>query len=339
MGASGYAGVELLRLCAGHPEFDVAVATAGSHAGEQVAHHTPSLAAAYPSLVYAQADPAALDGVDVAFLALPHGESQRVVPALADRVGVIVDLAADFRLHDPALYPVWYGKGHVAPELLGEFVTGLPELGRAALTGARRIAVPGCYPTAALLALAPLVEAGLVATGPSAPALIVDAASGTSGAGRGAADHLHFAAVDEDFTAYSLLDHRHTPEMEQGLGAEVLFTPHLAPMVRGILATCYARPAVGATPVTTESALAAMADRYGGEPFVIVSAEPPSTKATSGSNCARVTVRVDSRTGWVVSLCAIDNLIKGAAGQAVQCANLALGLPEVAGLPIAGSYP
>ncbi len=135
MGASGYAGVELLRLCAGHPEFEVAVATAGSHAGDQVARHTPSLAAAYPSLAYAPPDPTALDGVDVAFLALPHGESQRVVPDLADRVGVIVDLAADFRLHDAALYPVWYGKPHDAPELLGEFVTGLPELDRTALTG------------------------------------------------------------------------------------------------------------------------------------------------------------------------------------------------------------
>lgn len=339
MGASGYAGVELLRLCAGHAEFEVAVATAGSHAGEQVARHTPSLAAAYPSLAYASPDPTALDGVDVAFLALPHGESQRVVPDLADRVGVIVDLAADFRLHDASLYPVWYGKAHDAPELLGEFVTGLPELDRTALTGARRIAVPGCYPTAALLALAPLLEAGLVATGPSAPPLVVDAASGTSGAGRLAADHLHFAAVDEDFTAYSLLNHRHTPEMEQGLGAEVLFTPHLAPMVRGILATCYARPAPEAKDLTTESALGVMAERYAAEPFVIVSPEPPSTKATSGSNCARVTVRVDPRTGWIVSLCAIDNLIKGAAGQAVQCANLALGLPEGAGLPVAGIYP
>ena len=163
--------------------------------------------------------------------------------------------------------------------------------------------------------------------------------SGTSGAGRGSADHLHFAAVDEDFTAYSLLDHRHTPEMEQGLDAEVLFTPHLAPMVRGILATCYARPAEGVSELTTEAALEVMTERYAGEPFVMVSPAPPSTKATSGSNCARITVRVDPRTGWIISLCAIDNLIKGAAGQAVQCANLALGLPEGAGLPVAGIYP
>ncbi len=340
MGASGYAGVELLRLCAAHPEFEVAVATAGSHAGARVAAHTPSLAAAYPSLAYAPADPSALDGVDVAFLALPHGESQRLVPGLVDRVGVVVDLAADFRLRDPALYPTWYGEPHAAPELLDTFVTGLPELGRAALAGARRIAVPGCYPTAAILALAPLVEAGLVATGSSAPPLVVDAASGTSGAGRAPRDHLHFAAVDEDFTAYSLLDHRHTPEMEQGLGAQVLFTPHLAPMVRGILATCYARPAEDdSTQLTTDSALGVAAERYAGEPFVIVSPEPPSTKATSGSNCARVTVRVDPRTGWIVALCAIDNLVKGAAGQALQCANLALGLPEDTGLPLAGIYP
>jgi N-acetyl-gamma-glutamyl-phosphate reductase len=339
MGASGYAGVELLRLCAGHPDLEVAVATAGSHAGEQVAAQTPSLAAAYPSLAYSPTDPGALDGVDVAFLALPHGESQRVVPRLADRVGMIVDLAADFRLRDPALYPIWYGSSHLAPELLGEFVTGLPELDRAALSGSRRIAVPGCYPTAALLALAPLVGAGLVATGPSAPAMVVDAASGTSGAGRAPSDRLHFAAVDEDFTAYSLLDHRHTPEMEQGLGARVLFTPHLAPMVRGILATCYAWPSEDASRLTGESALDVVAERYAGEPFVIVSPSSPSTKAVSGSNCAWVTVRVDPRTGWMVALCAIDNLIKGAAGQAVQCANIALGLPERAGLPVAGIYP
>ena len=243
MGASGYAGVELLRLCGGHPEFEVAVATAGSHAGEQVARHTPSLAGVYPSLAYAPSDLSALEGVDVAFLALPHGESQRVVPGLVDRVGLIVDLAADFRLRDPGLYPTWYGSPHAAPELLDGFVTGLPELARTALSGARRIAVPGCYPTAALLALAPMVEAGLVATGPTAPPLVVDAASGASGAGRALGDHLHFAHVDEDFSAYSLLDHRHTPEMEQGLDAQVLFTPHLAPMVRGILATCYVCPA------------------------------------------------------------------------------------------------
>jgi N-acetyl-gamma-glutamyl-phosphate reductase len=354
VGASGYAGVELLRLCASHPAFDVAVATAGGNAGGVVATHTPSLAAAYPGLAYSATEPDALDGLDLVFLALPHGQSQHLVPELIGRVGTIVDLAADFRLHDPGLYPTWYGETHTAPELLGQFVYGLPELHRDELVGATLIAAPGCYPTAAILALAPLVSAGVLAVsdhraasdegaptdGP--PSLIVDAASGVSGAGRAPKDNLHFATVDEDFTAYGLLDHRHTAEMEQSLGATVLFTPHLAPMVRGILATCYARPAGepgGGDALTTEAAMGILADAYDDETFVVVSDQAPSTKATSGSNCAHVTVRVDPRTGWVLALSAIDNLIKGASGQAVQCANLSVGLPESTGLPIAGVYP
>lgn len=338
VGASGYGGAELLRLCAGHPDLDVAVATAGSHAGQSVAAHTPSLAAAYPDLAYSPTDAAVLDGLDVVFLAMPHGESQHLVPDLVDRTGIIIDLAADFRLSDPDLYPVWYGEAHQAPELLDSFVYGLPELGREELVGATRIAVPGCYPTAALLALAPLVDAGaLLLPADGGPAPVVDAASGTSGAGRAPKDALHFAHVDEDFVAYGLLDHRHTVEMEQGLGTTVLFTPHLAPMVRGILATCYARPADGG--LSTEDAMHLLHHRYGDERFVVVSDTPPSTKAASGSNTAHLTVRVDPRTGWVVVLSAIDNMIKGAAGQAVQCANLALGLPEGAGLPVVGVYP
>jgi len=342
VGASGYAGTELLRLCAGHPDLEVAAATAGGHAGSSVAAHTPALAAAYPSLHYAPSDPAELDGLDLVFLALPHGESQHLVPELVDRVGAVVDLAADFRLTDPGLYPTWYGETHSAPGLLSRFVYGLPEFHREALDGATLVAAPGCYPTAALLALVPLVEAGVISVADGAgpvPALVVDAASGVSGAGRAPKDHLSFGSVDEDFVAYGLLDHRHTAEMEQGLGTPVLFTPHLAPMTRGILATCYARPSVPAEALTTEAALAVLRRRYAGEPFVVVTDEPPSTKATRGSNCAHVTVRVDPRTGWIVALAAIDNLVKGAAGQAVQCANLALGLPETTGLPMVGVYP
>ena len=339
VGASGYGGAELLRLCAGHPGLEVAVATAGARAGTPVASHTPSLAAAYPTLAYGPTEPAALDGLDVVFLALPHGRSQDLVPDLLGRVGVIVDLAADFRLADPGLYPVWYGEEHHAPELLATFAYGLPELHRDDLVGATRIAAPGCYPTATLLALAPLVEAGvLTLPADGGPALVVDAASGTSGAGRAPKDDLHFAAVDEDFVAYGLLDHRHTAEMEQGLGTTVLFTPHLDPMVRGILATCYARPADPGG-LTTEDAMQLLHDRYDDEPFVVVADAPPSTKAASGSNTAHLSVRVDPRTGWVVVLAAIDNLVKGAAGQAVQCANLALDLPEGAGLPLVGVYP
>ena len=166
----------------------------------------------------------------------------------------------------------------------------------------------------------------------------MDAASGVSGAGRSAKESLNFSAVDEDFVAYGLLDHRHTAEMEQGLNASVLFTPHLAPMVRGILATCYARPADPST-LTTEDAMQILHDRYDDEPFVVVGDAPPSTKAASGSNTAHLSVRVDPRTGWIVVLSAIDNLIKGAAGQAVQCANISLGLPEVTGLPMVGVFP
>ncbi len=278
-----------------------------------------------------------LDGLDLVFCALPHGESQKFVPELRPRVGRIVDLAADFRLKDPALYPQWYGEEHTAPELLSEAVFGLPELFRDELPGATLVAAAGCYPTSAGLALAPLLRRGLVE--PSG--IVVDAASGVSGAGRGPKDNLHFGTVDEDFTAYGLLTHRHTPEIEQILGASVLFTPHLVPMVRGILATCYARPAAGAgdRQLTTATVMEALHDAYDDEPFVVVTDDPPSTKATTGSNVAHVTARVDPRTGWVLALCALDNLVKGASGQAVQCANAAAGLPETTGLPIAGLYP
>jgi N-acetyl-gamma-glutamyl-phosphate reductase len=337
IGASGYTGAELLRLLAGHPEIEVATVTAHSNAGQVVGEHTPSLAAAYPGMRYEAASPEALQGLDLVFCALPHGESQRIVPELRGRVGLIVDLAADFRLRDAALYPTWYGEPHQAPELLGEAVFGLPELFRDDLAGATLVAAAGCYPTSAGLALAPLLRAGLI----EASGIIVDAASGVSGAGRAAKEHLHFGTVDEDFTAYGLLNHRHTPEMQQILRAEVLFTPHLVPMVRGILATCYARPTAAAVAagLTTTDVMATLHSAYDDEPFVVVTDAPPSTKATSGSNCAHVTARVDERTGWVLVLCALDNLVKGASGQAIQCANAVLGLPETTGLPLGGMYP
>ena len=331
-GASGFTGAELLRLCAGHPDLDVVLAGADTQAGQPVAALYPSLAGAYRSLAFTTAGPDELDGLDAVFLGLPHGRSQELVPELVGRVGLVVDLSADFRLHDPVAYPRWYGHEHRAPELLGKFVYGLPELFGAALPGASLVAAPGCYPTAAALALAPLVRAGTIE--PSG--IVVDAASGVSGAGRAAKDTTHFNAVDEDFTAYGLLTHRHTPEMEQAIGAQVLFTPHLAPMNRGILATCYARPRGGAT---TADVLGVLADAYRGSPFVVVSDRVPSTKATLGSNAAHVTARVDDRTGWVLSLCALDNLGKGASGQAIQCANLALGLEETTGLSAVGVYP
>jgi N-acetyl-gamma-glutamyl-phosphate reductase len=341
-GASGYAGAELLRLLAGHPDFEVVLATADTQAGGRVADLYPSLAAAYPALMLTAADVTAADGLDIVFLALPHGASQGLVPELRKRVGTVVDLAADFRLRDPALYPRWYGAEHGCPDLLAEAVTGIPELFGDDLPGATLIAAAGCYPTAAALALAPLVRAGIIDTS----GIVVDAASGVSGAGRAPKAHTHFNAVDEDFTAYGLLDHRHTPEIEQAIGAQVIFTPHLAPMNRGILATCYARPtATTATTATTAAGadnpdpLAALGRFYAGAPFVVVNERSPSTKATLGSNCAHLTARRDPRTGWIIAIAAIDNLTKGAAGQAIQCANLALGLPETAGLPVVGVYP
>ncbi|MDQ3569886.1 MAG: N-acetyl-gamma-glutamyl-phosphate reductase [Actinomycetota bacterium] len=328
-GASGYTGAELLRLCAGHPGLEVVLATADSSVGARAAEVYPSLTGAYPDLVFAESDPAAAEGLDLAFLALPHGASQRLVPDLRKRVGAVVDLAADFRLRDPALYPRWYGEEHSAPGLLDEFCFGLPELFRDELRGAELVAAPGCYVTAASLALAPLVRAGAIET----TGVIVDAASGVSGAGRSLRHTSHYSAVNEDFNAYGLLTHRHTPEIEQATGAQVLFTPHLAPMTRGLLATCYARP------TGQGDASEVLADFYAGEPFVLVDDRSPSTKATHGSNCAHLTARQDERTGWTVVLCALDNLVKGASGQAVQCANLSLGLAETAGLPPVGVYP
>ncbi len=332
VGASGYTGAELLRLCAAHTELDVRVATADTMAGTPAAELYPSLAAAYPDLTFSAYDQAALAGLDLVFLGLPHGASQGLVPDLLGKVGHLVDLAADFRLRDPALYPRWYGEEHTAPELLLEFAYGLPELFRDEIKASAHVATPGCYPTAASLALAPLVRAGAVET----TGIIVDAASGVSGAGRPPKPTTTFCAVDEDFTAYSLLDHRHTPEMEQVLGASVLFTPHLAPMNRGILATCYARPT---GPTSTHALLELQRAAYADEPFVVVLEGSPSTKATLGSNVAHVTARHDDRTGTVVAIAAIDNLTKGASGGAVQCANLLLGLPETTGLPLAGVHP
>lgn len=338
IGASGFTGAELLRLCAGHPDLEVAVATGDSMAGTGIAELYPSLAGSYGGTEFVPYDDSTVSGCDLAFLGLPHGTSQALVPELRGQVKHIVDLAADFRLDDPALYPLWYSDDHRAPELLDEFVYGLPELFRDSVSGAELIAAPGCYVTASALALAPLVASGLV----EPTGIIVDAASGVSGAGRAPKSDNTFCAVDEDFTAYGLLNHRHTPEIEMAVArhagepVEVLFTPHLAPMNRGILATCYARPTGAAT---TADAMSVLHDGYESEPFIVVSERSPSTKATLGSNSVHITARVDERTGWVIAIAALDNLVKGASGQAVQCANLALGLDEPAGLPISGLYP
>ncbi len=334
IGASGYTGAELLRLLAAHPMLDVVYATGDTQAGTLASSLYPSLAAAYPSLVFAEYDPAEAAKCDVVFLGLPHEASLALVPQLVDKVRLIVDLSAAYRLKDASLYPTWYGFAHNQPELLARAVYGLPELYRDQLAAASLIATPGCYVTAASLALTPLVRAGLI----DAEGVIVDAASGVSGAGRVPKPNTHFNTVNEDFTAYGLLDHRHTPEIEQVTGARVLFTPHLAPMNRGILATCYAKPAAGAK-TTTQSLLAALAKFYKKEPFVVVRPTSPSTKATLGSNAAHITARFDERTGTAMVICAIDNLTKGAAGGAVQAANVALGIAETTGLSAVGMYP
>jgi N-acetyl-gamma-glutamyl-phosphate reductase len=326
IGASGFTGAELLRICASHPHFEVKYATGDSQAGTLARSLYPSLAATYPNLVFEEFELAKALACDVVFLGLPHEASLELVPQLVNKVKLVVDLSAAFRLTSVSQYP--------HPDLVLSAVYGLPELNREALKTAKLIATPGCYVTAASLALAPLVKAGVI----NPQGVIVDAASGVSGAGRAAKHSNSFNTVDEDFTAYGLLDHRHTPEIEQVTGAQILFTPHLAPMNRGILATCYARPAVGTTP-TTASLLAVLARAYAKEPLIVVGQNSPSTKATLGTNVTHITARYDERTGYVMVLSALDNLAKGASGGAVQAANVALGLNELDGLSMVGMYP
>ena len=341
IGASGFTGAELLRLVAAHPDFELAFATGDSQAGVAVADLYPSLAAAYGGLEFAAYEESLLDGVDLVFCGLPHGASQALMPVLVDKVKWVVDLAADFRLHDASLYPQWYGDVHPCPELLPQFAYGLPELYRSEIATASAVAVPGCYPTCTSLAIAPLVVNGLV----HLDSIVVDAASGVSGAGRPPKPNTTFCTVDEDFTAYGLLNHRHTPEIEQNIAAlsgtngssvSVLFTPHLAPMNRGMLTTCYLRPTGNHG---TEQLLEIFDEFYADEQFVVVTEGSPSTKACLGSNTAHVTVRADERTGHIVAIGAIDNLTKGASGQAIQCANILAGLPEATGLSSIGVYP
>jgi N-acetyl-gamma-glutamyl-phosphate reductase len=329
LGASGYVGGELLRLLATHPQLVPAKVFGDSKAGQPLGAVHPNLAAAYPEALVERFGDGALGGIDIVFAALPHGHSQRLASTILDKGISFVDLGADFRLDDAATYERWYGHAHEAPELLREFVYGIPELHRAAIQRAKAVAAAGCYATAAILALKPLVDAGLV----KPDSLIVDAASGVSGAGREAREGTNFSTVDGSFAAYGLLSHRHTAEMEMAIGGTVLFTPHLVPMTRGILATCYGEATGPCDP------LGVLEQAYAGEPFVHVTDQPPATKWVSGSNGVQLTARYDERTGRVLALSAIDNLGKGAAGQMIQCANLMLGLDEGAGLTPIGVYP
>jgi N-acetyl-gamma-glutamyl-phosphate reductase len=335
-GASGYAGGELLRLLSGHPELEIGAVTGGAHAGQPVTAvhpHLPSLA----GRAFARTEAAALADADVVFLALPHGESAAVVAELSDEQ-LVVDLGADFRLSDPGAWERFYGTPHA-----GSWTYGLPELPgqRELIAGSRRIANPGCYVTAVTLALAPLLAAGLVA----ADDIVVVAASGTSGAGRPPKPNLMGSEVMGSVSAYKVGGtHQHTPEMAQNLAqvagrpVTLSFTPLLAPMPRGILATCTARLAGDAT---AERLRAALDAAYHAEPFVHVLPEGgwPATAATVGSNAVHLQATVDPAVGRAIVVAAEDNLGKGAAGQAVQNTNLALGLPETAGLTALGVAP
>ncbi len=332
IGASGYTGAELLRLAAQHPEFEVVLATGDSMAGRRAADLYPSLELGYPDLAFSAFDPAAVAGLDLVLLGLPHGASMELAPSLVGSVGCVVDLSAAFRLKDPAAYPAFYGFEHTQLGLLEQAVFGLPELHRSELHGAALVATPGCHVTAATLALRPLVDAGLVSTS----GIVVNTVTGITGAGRTPTETNVFTNIDSNATPYGLLAHRHTPEMEQEIGAQLIFTPHLVPMSRGLLATCAAPAADGCTDAGVGEALRSF---FADEPFVAVLDAPPATKSVLGSNAAHVSARYDERTDTVISMCAIDNLTKGAAGGALQAANVALGLDEAAGLSTIGLAP
>ena len=329
LGASGYVGGELMRLIAAHPAIDVGVAFGASNAGQAVATVHPHLALAYPEMEFGAWDAERLQDCGLVLAALPHGETQRLADELLAPGIPLVDLGADFRLDNAEEFERWYGEPHARPDLLDRFTYGLPEFFRDEIKGSRLVAAPGCYPTAANLALKPLVDAAAI----DKQDIIVDAASGVSGAGRAANAGTHFCSVDGSYRGYGLTRHRHTAEMEMVSGAEVLFTPHLMATSRGILATCYAKATGPCDP------LAILREAYASEPFVHVGETPPETKWATGSNAAFLSARYDERTNMVVALAAIDNLGKGAAGQMIQCANLMLGLDEAAGLSSMGVYP
>ncbi|WP_460791636.1 N-acetyl-gamma-glutamyl-phosphate reductase [Nocardioides maradonensis] len=334
-GASGYAGGEVLRLLLGHPGVEIGALTAGSNAGEKLGSLQPHLLPLVDRVLL-ETTVDNLTGHDVVFLGLPHGQSAAIAEQLGDDV-VVVDCGADFRLEDAAEWERFYGSDHA-----GTWPYGLPELPglRATLTGAKRIAVPGCYPTISSLALAPAVAAGLVE-----PDVVVVAASGTSGAGKSAKTHLLGSETMGNTSAYGVGGvHRHTPEITQNLGrltdadVTVSFTPLLVPMSRGILATCSAPVVDG---VTAEQARQAYVDAYADEPFIHVlpAGQWPQTQSVLGSNAVHLQVTVDETAGRLVAIGAIDNLAKGTGGAAVQCMNLALGLPETTGLSTVGVAP
>jgi N-acetyl-gamma-glutamyl-phosphate reductase len=324
IGAAGFGGALAARLLHAHPAFDLVAVTARSDIGRRLddlypRHRVP--------LVLEELDLDRHADVDVAVVAYPHGASAPLVSALLEREVRVVDLSADFRLRDPAVYGEWY-REHLAPELLDDAVYGLPELYRHLLPGADLVANPGCYPTASLLALAPLARAGLIGD------VVIDAKSGVSGAGRTATEKTHFVTVDENVNAYSVPRHRHTPEIEQELAAlgadkRVTFTPHLLPLDQGELVSCYVTATREIDPVELD---ALYARAYAAEPFVEVVAQPPGVRDVRETNFCRISVHHDDRTNRVIVFGAIDNLWKGAASQAVQNLNLMFGVPEGEGI-------
>lgn len=340
VGATGYTGAELLRLLVAHPRCELTAVVGRSHAGRPLPEALPSFAGVLDHVTVSAFDEADLGSrADAVFCALPHGASAEVVAALRAEGRVVFDLSADFRLHDLEEHERRYG-AHPAKALRAEAVYGLPELHRDALRSADLVAVPGCFPTAAVLALAPLLGDGLA----SPEGLIVDAKTGVSGAGRAPSAATHFSEIAEGVRAYKLAGaHRHTPEIEQELGAvagkplAVTFTPHLAPMVRGILATCYATRLRGDADAATEAARA----RYADSPSVVVlpAGSTPGTEAVRGSNRAFLSYAYDARAARFIAIAAIDNLVKGAAGQAIQCLNVRFGFPEGLGLGAPAAWP
>ena len=325
VGGTGYTGVELLRLLAGHPQVTLQVITSRADAGMPVSHMFPSLRG-FVDMPFTHPDQAQLEKCELVFFATPNGIAMQQVRALLDAGVKVVDLAADFRLQDVATWEKWYGMPHVCPDLVAEAVYGLPEVNRAQIKTARLVANPGCYPTAVQLGFIPLLEAGVIETG----GLIADAKSGVSGAGRKAEIGALFSEASDNFKAYGVSGHRHLPEISQGLarvvGKEVnlTFVPHLTPMNRGIHATLYGK-------LTREVDLQALFEqRYANEPFVDVMpvGSHPETRTVRGANHCRIAVHRPQGGDTVVVLSVIDNLVKGAAGQALQNMNIMFGLPE-----------
>ncbi len=330
VGGTGYTGVELLRLLAAHPDVELAVITSRGEKGFPVSALFPNLRGRV-NLAFVEPDDTVLTGCDVVFFATPNGTAMRSAPALLAAGVKVIDLAADFRLRHVEDWERWYGMPHACPDLLAEAVYGLPEVNRAAIRSARLVANPGCYPTAVQLGFLPLLEAGVV----DPQSLIADAKSGVSGAGRKAEVGILLAEAGDNFKAYNVSGHRHLPEIRQGLTVaaggplDLVFVPHLTPMIRGIHATLYA------TLTTPDVDLQALFEqRYGSEPFVDVlpPKSHPETRSVRGANQCRLAVHRPQNGKTVVVLSVIDNLVKGAAGQAVQNMNLMFGLPEAAGL-------